>query len=94
MNKYKTTDELDLKVLHVYELLSSIGIVKYKRTFCHAIDLVEQNFSKICNGDNQHFSTRHIIKLCQVYGVDANWFVGTSKDIFLKKREQNVNKSA
>lgn len=95
MNNYKTTDEIDLKVLHIYDLLKSIGIVKYKRSFCYAIDLVEQNFSKIANGDSTHFTTQHIINLCKVYGVDANWFVGTTKEIFLKpKNPQVVSKSA
>lgn len=89
-------EQLDKRMFQLYEELKSRGVLKYKRAFCEACGLPEQNWSNIKNHVN-HFNLIHVHNICEFYNLDANWIVRNSDNLFCRKlisnREQTVNKS-
>jgi hypothetical protein len=79
-----TIEQLDNRMFQLLEELKSRGVLKYKRAFCAACGLPEQNLSNIKNGVN-HFNLIHVANICEYYNLDANWILRGSEDLFLRK---------
>jgi len=88
-----TIEQLDDRMFQLYNELLNRGVLKYKRAFCAACGLPEQNFANIKNRVN-HFNLIHVANVCRFYNLNANWIIDTSeKELFRRKnREQTVNK--
>jgi len=65
--------------------LKSRGVLKYKRAFCAACGLPEQNISNIIAGNN-HFNLIHVANICDYYNLDANWIIHSTDNLFLSKQ--------
>lgn len=87
-----TLEELDKRMFELYELLKSMGVLKYKRDFANACGLPEQNLYNIKMKRN-HFTLVHVANICQFYSINANWILETETELFIKaNRKQTVNK--
>jgi plasmid maintenance system antidote protein VapI len=80
----ETISDLDAKMLQLFEELKKRGVLKYKRAFCAAMGLPEQNINNIINGKN-HFNLIHVFNICRFYGINANWIFETEDNLFISK---------
>ena len=80
-----TIEQLDERMFKLYDELRSRGVLKYKRAFCAACGLPEQNISNIKHGVN-HFNLIHVANICRFYNLNANWIIDTNeKELFRRK---------
>lgn len=89
-----TIEQLDNRMFQLYDELKSRGVLKYKRTFCNACEVPEQNWYNIKNKVN-HFNLIHVANICEYYNLNANWIVDFSeKELFRRKHStQTVHKT-
>jgi hypothetical protein len=76
-------EQLDQRMLQLYEELKSRGVLKYKRAFCSACDIPEQNMYNIQKGIN-HFTIIHVVNVCKFYNLNANWIIHQTGDLFMR----------
>lgn len=91
-----TIEDLDNRMFQLFDELKNRGVLKYKRAFCLAMGLPEQNLSNIKNKVN-HFNLIHVANICRYYNLNANWIIDKSEpDLFRTKKlnsTQTVHKS-
>lgn len=81
-----TIEDLDNRMFQLYEELKSRGVLKYKRSFCAACGLPEQNMYNIKKKLN-HFTLIHVANICRYYNLNANWVFDTNEiQLFRTKR--------
>jgi hypothetical protein len=89
-------EDLDNRMFQLYDELKSRGVLKYKRAFCLAMGLPEQNLSNIKHKVN-HFNLIHVANICRYYNLNANWVIDKNEtDLFRTKKlnsTQTVHKS-
>lgn len=66
------------------DILRRDGIIKYRQEFLDKIDFLKQNFRNVRLG-TQHFTAMHITAACKAFNINANWIVGTEKNIYRTK---------
>jgi|GEM_PF-2972671 len=88
----KEIDALDKRMFELFELLKSMGVLKYKRDFANACGLPEQNLYNIKMGRN-HFTINHVANVCLFYSINANWIIGTEENLFIKPSTQTLHKT-
>ncbi len=80
-----TIEQLDERMFKLYDELRNRGVLKYKRAFCAAGGLPEQNISNIKHGVN-HFNLIHVANICRFYNLNANWIIDTNEtELFRRK---------
>lgn len=80
-----TIEDIDNRMFQLFEELKNRGVLKYKRAFCAACGLPEQNLSNIKNKVN-HFNLIHVANICRFYNLNANWIVDTKEtELFRRK---------
>lgn len=79
-----TIDDLDNRMFQLFEELKNRGVLKYKRAFCAACDIPEQNMYNIEKKRN-HFTLMHVANICKFYNLDANWIIHKTDDLFMRK---------
>lgn len=91
-----TAEQLDNRMFELYEELKSRNILRFKRTFCDACGIPEQNMYNIKKGIN-HFTLIHVVNVCKYYGINANWIIDLNEtDLFRKpltNRKQKETKT-
>lgn len=75
----------DTNILQLIERLKVLGIIRFNKEFCDAIDLQKQNLISIQNG-TAHFTVKHIDLICKRYNVNVSWIFGTDPQMFSKKK--------
>lgn len=81
-----TIEDLDNRMFQLFDELKNRGVLKYKRAFCLAMGLPEQNLSNIKNKVN-HFNLIHVATICRYYNLNANWiFDKNETDLFRTKK--------
>lgn len=86
-----TIERLDDRMFELYNLLKSMGVLKYKRDFANACGLPEQNLYNIKMKRN-HFTIIHVANICTFYSINANWIIGTESNLFIKPVTQTLHK--
>lgn len=88
-----TAEQLDKRMFELYEELKSRNILRFKRTFCDACSIPEQNMYNIKKGIN-HFTLIHVVNICKFYNIDANWIIHQTGDLFMRASStQTVHKT-
>lgn len=86
-------EDLDNRMFELFEELKSRGMLKYKRAFCAACDIPEQNMYNIEKKRN-HFTLMHVANICDFYNLDANWIIRRTDNLFMRQHStQTVHKS-
>lgn len=83
-----TIERLDERMFELYDLLKSMGVLKYKRDFANACGLPEQNLYNIKMKRN-HFTIIHVANICEYYNLDSNWIIRGGESLFLSKKKIN-----
>lgn len=82
-------DEIDTRMIQLYHELVKRGVLKYKRSFCLACGLPEQNFNNIAKYKVNHFSLIHVANVCSFYGINANWIIDENETELFRTKKQN-----
>jgi hypothetical protein len=77
-------EDLDNRMLQLYHELKSRGILKYKRAFCAACDIPEQNMYNVEKKRN-HFTLIHVANICRYYSLNANWIIDLNETELFRK---------
>lgn len=77
--------EIDKRILSLIDFLISEGKVDNTVSFCNEIGAFKQSITNI-RGKGRHFTHSHIYQICKVYGIDANYIYGLSKNKYAKIR--------
>lgn len=79
-------EEIDERILQVLEFLKDSGEIRFNTQFCEVVGLSRAHLNLIKTGKN-HFTPKHIKKVVEKYGVNANWLFGGSEKMFLKEKK-------
>jgi hypothetical protein len=71
----------DHTVLRLIELLKTSKRIRSKSQFCDEIGFLKQNLLRV-EQRKAHFSSVHIMNICKIYNVDANWIIGIAPEPF------------
>jgi len=77
-------EDLDKRMFELLKELQSRGVLKYKRDFCNACGLPEQNLSNIKKEVN-HFNLIHVHNICEFYNLDSNWIIRKTDNLFMRQ---------
>lgn len=69
----------DKRMLQLPDILKDAGIINFKYEFLKTLSMPRQNIFNIKAG-TQHFTVKHIEKVCKKYMIDANWIFGLQHD--------------
>lgn len=77
------------RILELMEYVIDTGLQKYKRGFFQSIGMLgANNLWQIKNGGKVRLN--HIIQACEVYGLDANWFVYEDHTTMMRKKKVSL----
>lgn len=74
---------INSRMLELIDILMNIGEIRFRQNFYDAIELQKQNVRQIKDG-RAKFTLSQVEKACRIYNVNANWLMGTEKQIFRK----------
>lgn len=75
---------IDARMLQLIDILKQKRIIRFTSDFAEAVGTTRQIIYNIKKG-HQRFTIAHIEKACKVYGVDANWILELSEEVFRNK---------
>lgn len=74
----------DARMLQLIDILKQRGIIRFTSDFAKVLNMSRGNIVNIKDG-RQSFTAAHIFKVCELYGVSADWIGGFSEEVFRKK---------
>jgi hypothetical protein len=84
MTQTETTYNISVvnkQMIHLIDILKSIGKIKYRQEFLDAIHMKKQAFYQVERG-MQTFTHEHVMLACKEYGVNANFIYAIEKKVF------------